>query len=185
MALVALSPPAQVACIGISIIRIGVSLWKHCNRHKRAAAKCITSAEEEVAKVFKCVDDDNVYNIDDYTEAAGNAVDVIDTSVAVRRKVRKRCKAPFRAYLVKIGKAKFGLLRRTEANFMCVRKYLYDECVTHGVLARHIVQNVDFAAEMVFIPMAYELEKLAIKHTQHVYDSKTVAGLLGDDLGSH
>lgn len=107
------------------------------------------------------------------------ALDTIETSGKVKRRVR--AKAPFRAYLVKIGKAKFGRLRNSEANRLCVRKYLFDACVEHGVMARHIMDNVDFATEMVFIPSASELARLAIKHTQFNVDCKGIEAELGFD----
>jgi hypothetical protein len=179
------SPQAQVAVVAFQAARVGWQLWQHFNRHKRLANAYVSSTTNAVDDVIALVSDSNIVTIDDVTEQAPQAVDVLDTTVATRRKLKKRSKAPFRAYLVKIGKAKFGLIKRSEANFMCVRKFLYDACVEHGVLARHIVENVDFAAEMVFVPLAYELERLAIRHTQPVVDHKIVADLLGDDRGDH
>jgi len=185
MALVFVSPPTQAVFIAASAIKVGVCLWKHLNRHKIQANTIIKQTENQVADVIKRVEEETLVGIDDLTDEAVGAVDVLDSTTPKRRKLRKRCKAPFRAYLVKVGKAKFGLLKRSEANYMCVRKFLFDECVQHGLVARHIVENLDFATEMVFVPMAYELSKLAIKHTETVNNNNIVASLLGRDESCH
>jgi hypothetical protein len=70
-------------------------------------------------------------------------------------------------------------LQRTNANYLCVRKYLYDQCVEHGVLARHIAFNVDFAAEMVFVPAAWELRQAAVQGDKLVKHRCAVEGALG------
>ncbi len=72
----------------------------------------------------------------------------------------------FRNFLVKSGQAKFGCPTRNEANRLVVRKYLYDICVDHGLLARHIVDHLDIATELVFVPSNNILVAAAIRHTQ-------------------
>jgi NADH/NAD ratio-sensing transcriptional regulator Rex len=177
------SPQAQAAVVVVQAARVGWALWQHFNRHKRAANAVVKKTDVAVSEVVNLITDDNVMSIDDVSSSITSALDTVDNTITVRRVIRKRSKAPFRAYLVKIGKAKFGLLKRTQANYMCVRKFLYDACVDHGVLARHIVENVDFATELVFVPMAYELERMAIKHSGTVKDHRIVADLLGDEAG--
>jgi len=145
------------------------------------ARKIVDKVNIEVGQVFDCIESSNIDVVDDVADiVSNNAIDSVDTVGKVKRRVR--CKAPFRAYLVKIGKAKFGRLKRNEANRMCVRKYLYDNCIEHGVLARHIMDNVDIATEMVFIPSASELKRLAVKKTQYNLDCKMVETHLGIDL---
>jgi len=175
-----LSPVAQSAIILSGTVQVGYVFYKYLTRYKRQAAKYISIAETEVRDVSSHVETDFTLEIDDVTDVvSSNTLDVMDSSVAVKRKVKRRCKAPFRAYLVKIGKARFGLLNRNEANKMCVRKFLYDACVVHGVLARHIIENIDFATEMVFIPMAYELTEMAIHSTKMSKERDAVATILG------
>ncbi len=84
----------------------------------------------------------------------------------VRRKPVRRHGGVFRNYLVQEGKAKFGTPTRSSANTLVVRKYLYDKCREHGVLARHINENLDFAVEMVFVPSENELIAAAVRHTE-------------------
>jgi hypothetical protein len=68
---------------------------------------------------------------------------------------------------------------------MCVRKFLYDACVSHGVLARHINENLDFAVEMVFIPTKSDMIRMAMRKTAAVSDCTKVAALLGSDVGDN
>lgn len=179
-----LSPVAQSAIILSGAVQVGYAVYRRLTRHNRKAKQFIATAESEVREVITHVEADLSLEIDDVTDIVSNdTLDVMDTSVAIKRKVKRRCKAPFRAYLVKIGKARFGLLKRNEANRMCVRKFLYDACVVKGVLARHIIENIDFATEMVFIPMAYELTEMAVQHTTAGKDRNAVATILGRDSG--
>jgi hypothetical protein len=146
----------------------------------------ISEANSEVTEVIREVELTSESNIDDVTESvSATAIETLDDTVKARRVVRKRQKAPFRAYLVKIGKAKFGCPRRNEANLMCVRKFLYDACVSHGVLARHINENLDFAVEMVFIPTKSDMIRMAMRKTAAVSDCTKVAALLGSDVGDN
>jgi len=162
----------------------GKKAYDYYYRHRAVARAVINQVNSEVQTVIDHVNDVIVDEVDDVTTiVSANAIDSSDNSGGVKRRVRS--KAPFRAYLVKIGKAKFGLLRRTDANILCVRKYLYDNCILHGVLARHINDNVDFATELVFVPMRDELCKLALKHTSVVSDCHSVAAVLGLRFGDN
>ncbi len=100
----------------------------------------------------------------------------------VNGKIPRRKRGSFRNFLVMQGKAKFGTPKLTEANRMCVRKYLYDICKEHHVLPRHIVDNLDFAVEMVMIPSEPELKALALrKSVQSKTRSLVRKALVGDD----
>jgi hypothetical protein len=177
-----LSPIVSTAIILSGTVKVGYAYYRHLTRHRREANKHIATAENEVREVATWVETDLTLEIDDVTDVVSSqALDVMDNTITVQRKVKRRQKAPFRAYLVKIGKAKFGLLKRNEANKMCVRKFLYDACVIKGVLARHIIENIDFATEMVFIPMAYELNEMAVRSTTLAKDRDAVAAVLGRD----
>ncbi len=81
-----------------------------------------------------------------------------------RRLVRH--KGCFRNYLVRSAQAKYGCPSRNEANRLVVRKYLYDLCTERGLLARHIVEHLDVATELVFIPNKSQLTAAAIRHTE-------------------
>jgi hypothetical protein len=77
-----------------------------------------------------------------------------------------RHKGRFRSYLVRSAQAKFGCPLRNEANRLVVRKYIYDLCTERGLLARHIVDHLDIATELVFIPSRAQLTAAAIRHTE-------------------
>jgi len=186
MALAFMSPAGQTVAIGVGIVKVGIALFKHFNRHRIHAEKIITAVDQEIKDVVDYVNTDLVLDLDDVTDKESSAaLDTVDVTIVTRRSVKRRCKAPFRAYLVKTGKAKFGLLKRTQANYMCVRKFLYDQCVQHGVLARHINDNLDFATELVFVPMKSDLQRLAIKKTYRTKELGAVADLLGRDPSDH
>jgi len=168
------------------MFKVGWSLYQHFNRHKVRADKIVIQVDSDIKDVIDQVNTDMVLELDDVTDKESNAaLDVVDNSIITRRSVKRRCKAPFRAYLVKTGKAKFGLLKRNQANYMCVRKFLYDLCVQHGVLARHINDNLDFATELVFVPMKSDLQRLAIKKTNRTKELGAVADILGRDPSDH
>jgi hypothetical protein len=162
---------------------LGYGAWKVYNHYNRAGIykrKLILSADKVVKNVIDEMNKSSDDEIDDVTDLVNvNVIDSVDNSVVAKRRVRSR--APFRAYLVKIGKAKFGSINHSNANVLCVRKYLYDACIAHGVLARHICDNVDIATELVFVPTVSELTKLAIRHTRTVRDIRDVASILGVD----
>lgn len=98
---------------------------------------------------------------------------------AVGTAVRK--KAAFRNYLVMAGKAKFGCPVRNESNRLVVRKHLHDLCVDRGLIARHIIDHLDIATELVFIPSREQLIALALPHTEL---SKIRVGVSNDLGGS-
>lgn len=142
-------------------------LYKRTDRYKISQIQAV--ADGEVEEVLTALSDKATETIDDVAEVTtAGTVDTMDKSNAVRRKVPKRKRGSFRAYLVRIGKAKFGNIKNTSANRMCVRKFLYDACVDHGVLARHIVENIDIATELVFVPTDTELKLRAVSQTNAV-----------------
>jgi hypothetical protein len=172
-----MSPDAQLLIIAAATTKVAYSCYKYFTRHERQAARIVDSTQLQVEQVI-----DEVTNGIDFAEDVllEQCTDVIDTTVMeVSKRRRVRAKAPFRAYLVRCGKAKFGSLKRTTANIMCVRKYLYDLCVEHGVLARHISENLDFATMLVFVPMKDDLRAHAIMKTLVVSEAFSVAKLLG------
>ncbi len=105
---------------------------------------------------------------------------VIDSTEEVQNIIKKRKhRGLFRNYLKVQGKAKFGCPSDTPANRMVVRKYLVDLCVDKGLLARHIVDNVDFAVSMVFVPSHQEVMAAAVSHTQKAKDRGWLLKKLG------
>ncbi len=152
--------PSDIA-VAIIVGKVGygyvVNWWKRRNLHK----KYIKVAEDDLNLTERITNNDNDDHID--IEDVLATVD-IEERTPVRRRVRHR--GLFRSYLIQVGKAKFGTPTRTAANTMCVRKFLYDECVSHGVLARHIVDNLDFAVEAVYVPSRSELLAKAVRHTK-------------------
>jgi hypothetical protein len=107
-------------------------------------------------------------------ETALNTSDDLDevapADIAGLPKRRPKRRGSFRAHLVVIAKAKFGCPKRTVANSMCIRKFLYDYCVDNNVLPRHIAMNVDFAVESVFVPTEDEVLARAVAHGRKARD---------------
>jgi hypothetical protein len=95
-------------------------------------------------------------------------------------KRRPKRRGSFRAHLVVMAKAKFGSPKRTTANTMCVRKYLYDYCVDNHVLPRHIAMNIDFAVEAVFVPTEDEILAKAVAHTAKARKRVAMRDSFGD-----
>lgn len=58
----------------------------------------------------------------------------------------------FQAKMVRIAKGEFGLLERSEANRLMVRKFVRDYMREHGVRPTHIGMHVDLVVAMFFIP---------------------------------
>jgi hypothetical protein len=63
----------------------------------------------------------------------------------------------FQAKLVAIAKAEFGLLPRTQANRLMVRKFLRDHMRERGMRPTHIVQHLDVGVACFFIPSAQDM----------------------------
>lgn len=151
---------------------MGYGLYKRYYADWFKAERIIKEAEVEVKIVLDEIEKGLDFETHQIADAiSSQTMDVIENTT-VKRKVR--AKAPFRAFLVKAGKAKFGLPNVTDANRMCIRKYLYDLCVSHGVIARHIAENVDFATEMVFIPTTWEMKTAAITKTETTVNKQKV-----------
>lgn len=170
--------------IGISVIKTGIAVFNYLNRHRRSAERIIRKTNTEVVDVIRQYDNNLLPEIDDVTAVVRpTTIDTLDHIQPIRRRVR--IKAPFRAYLVRCGKAKFGQIRISEANRLVVRAYLYNICVSHGVLARHIADNLDFATRMVFVKLKSDLVEMAVNKTKTVKDCASVAAYLGGNLGNN
>ncbi len=141
--------------VAVVIGSVGYSWIKHWLRKRDLVKDYIQVASD----IQKHAEKDVVLELEDVTE---------DVDIEVRaEKPRKRVRhhGLFKSYLVQVGKAKFGCPSRTKANELVVRKFLYDKSVEHGVIARHIAQNLDIAVQLVFVPSKSELLALAVKHT--------------------
>lgn len=172
--------------IAQALIYLGVSglilIWFY-ERYFGDRAMAIKAATAMVGGIRDELENGFDLDLDDVTVVVSqNTLDTIDVG-NVKLKRRPRTKAPFRSWLIKIAKAKFGTPKRTEGNRMCVRKFMYDHCVEHGVLARHIWENVDIATEMVFVPTKSELHCAAIKHVTEIKRDINTFNALGG--GSH
>lgn len=173
-----MSSDAQLLVIAAATAKVAYSCYKYFTRHERRAARIVSSTQLQVEQVIDEVTNGIDFAEDVLLEQCTDAIDTAVTTAVTKRRI-VRAKAPFRAYLVRCGKAKFGSLKRTTANIMCVRKYLYDLCVEHGVLARHISENLDFATTLVFVPMRDDLRAHAIMKTLVVSEAFSLAKLLG------
>lgn len=58
----------------------------------------------------------------------------------------------FRAHMVMLAKAEFGLLKRLESNRLMVRKFLLGEMRSHGLRPQHIAAQLDIIVSLFFIP---------------------------------
>lgn len=113
--------------------------------------------------VAKAAEEQLTYEINAPTDDTTEVVELLNKK-AVGRAVKH--KGSFRNYLVQTGKAKFGCPTRNEANRLVVRKFIYDLCADHGLIARHINDHIDIATELVFIPSRDQLIALAMAHTE-------------------
>lgn len=136
---------------------------------RSTASRYIELAGEQFVASEQITD---ILDIEDVSETVD-----IEPKEVVRRKVKHR--GLFRSYLIQVGKAKFGTPSRTGANTLCIRKFLYDECVKHGLVARHIVENLDFAVEAVYVPSKHELLAKAVRHSNTVKRRFSVSRELG------
>jgi hypothetical protein len=171
------SAAVQSAFVVYEIGKIGYHLYKRYHADWYKAQKIVAAADVEIKSVMDEVENGIDLEVQHIADAiSSQTMDVIENNTTKRR---VRAKAPFRAFLVKAGKAKFGLPNVTDGNRMCIRKYLYDICVSHGVIARHIAENVDFATEMVFIPTAWEMRNAAMSDTKTVRTKARVMKHLG------
>ena len=73
-------------------------------------------------------------------------------------------------------------MERTRSNELVVRKYMYDYCKDHGVLARHIASNLELALGLFFIPTKEEVVGLAIARTQIAQRRKDAIEQLRDPI---
>lgn len=172
-----LSECTQNLIVIAGIAKCGYLAWRSYTG-RDIADKYRAKAEVQVLQVVDEYENGINFEIDDVTDVvSSNVVDSVEIKTKVKRRVRQR--APFRAYLVRIGKAKFGVLADTPANRMCVRKYLYDACIDHGVLARHIADCLDIAVSLVFVRTDSELINAAAASCNYVKKQSWVASLLG------
>ena len=99
-------------------------------------------------------------------DAPDDIISEYDDSPPDEKPVTVKHRGSFRNYLVRCGQAKFGCPVRNEANRLTVRKYLYDLCVERKLIARHIVDHLDIATELVFVPSRNQIIAAAIRHTE-------------------
>lgn len=164
---------ASSVLVTVQIAKLVYGWGKYWYTKKSTAEKLIEIAERIVVLDEKIHDAPGDLDVNDALEE----VDLQVTAGKVRRRVRHH--GLFRNYLVMSARAKFGCPGRTGANVLVVRKFLYDLCVEHGVLARHIVENLDFAVEVVFMPSTADLLAKAVRHTKR-YEERT---RVRDELG--
>lgn len=144
---------------------------------RRSALK---SAQEQLDDVLEavCEVSDHIEEVADECEDVFPDIDI--TQPLIRKRSRKpKHRGSFRAHLMSIAKAKFGCPKRTLANTLCIRKFLYDYCVEQHVLPRHIAMNIDFAVESVFVPSQQEIVSRAVGHTKEA----KIRGWLRDSFG--
>jgi hypothetical protein len=63
----------------------------------------------------------------------------------------------FQAKLITMAKTEFGLLPRTSANKLMVRKFLRDAMREHGMRPSHILQHLDVSVACFFIPSSQDI----------------------------
>lgn len=128
--------------------------------NKRSIREKYISHAFEIQTTHELVTEDQTDELFVHLEPAENTF-TEKPEIAIRRR-----KGVFRNYLVRMGQAKFGCPSRNEANRLVVRKYLYDLCIDHKLLARHICSHLDVATELVFVPSTDQLTAAAVRHTR-------------------
>lgn len=58
------------------------------------------------------------------------------------------------------AKQKFPLIRKSEANYLVVRRFIYDRLKEHGVRVSHIKTVLPLAIELAFVPDESEIEAI-------------------------
>jgi len=99
----------------------------------------------------------------------------------------------FQAKLVAIAKAEFGLLGRTQANRLMVRKFLRDHMRERGMRPTHIAQHLDVSVACFFIPSEQDMiaHQLGASREALTRDAmintawQSAYGFLGRMLGFH
>jgi hypothetical protein len=143
------SAPALAVTVGVLCYK----WYKHWRSHKTLAERFVCTATQVQSTV------------DTVSDSQKDQLDTKLKDPECSSKTKTRHHGVFRNYLVASGQAKFGVPKRNEANRLTVRKYLYDLCKEHGLLARHIVEHLDIATELVFIPTRPQLIAAAVRST--------------------
>lgn len=145
---------ALAACVGKTVISYGCRRWdRYWLRKKYIQQAAVEQYDHETVEEVHAEALDLLLGSDpEHTQ-----VDVV--------KAATRHRGSFRNYLVRSAQAKFGCPLRNEANRLTVRKFIYDLCVEHKLLARHICDHIDIATELVFIPSRNQLLACAVRHT--------------------
>ncbi len=149
-----------------------------CGRYwwnKRTLREIYVARASAVQLEYEAVTDEQADNLDEIIDRA-----LSDGATKLEKTAARRHKGVYRNHLVQVGQAKFGCPTRNEANRLTVRKFLYDTCVSDGLLARHINFNIDVATELVFVPSRHQLTAAAIRHTEL---SRLRQGVLTDLAG--
>jgi hypothetical protein len=161
---------------GVAAVSAGVFVYRWWS-HWREIRELVAKADAEVREVMSS-DDGEDLAINHFLDVASEQLEYSKTE-APKRRVRRHCRGLFRKYLIRQIKAKFGTVADTAANRLVLRKYGYDICREHGVIARHIVENLDFAVEAALIPSDRDLVNRAMKHSEERARRKTLLDRLG------
>lgn len=91
----------------------------------------------------------------------------------------------FQARVVCIAKAEFGLLPRSQANKLMVRKYLRDYMREHGMRSTHIAQHLDVCVALVFIPSEQDIIAHQLGASKAAHDRDGLINTLWDSAYGH
>jgi len=127
---------------------------------------------EQAAQILNCIEQA------DSCDSVAECLDEVEVDETIRECKKLRSKALYSKYVVNCAKNKFGSLVRNQANMAIVRKFVLDEMVEHGVIARHISKTIDAIVETVFVHSERELVALAIRHTKKAKERAKVARAL-------
>lgn len=76
----------------------------------------------------------------------------------------------FQSKLITLAKSEFGLLKRTEANRLMVRKFMRDHMREHGVRPSHIAAHLDKSVAIFFIPTKMDIEAVQVGATSLAHE---------------
>jgi hypothetical protein len=104
---------------------------------------------------------------------------------------KRYSRGAFQAKVIKVAKAEFGYLKRSEANRLMVRKYMRDLMRDRGMRPSHIAHHVDICVAIFFIPSRVDMEAHQIGAARDAHERNSVMitawesffGPLGSMLG--
>jgi hypothetical protein len=94
--------------------------------------------------------------------------DEVVLSSAEQRTWTRRSHKSLIVILSQEAKNRFPLIRKSEANYLVVRRYIHDRLTEHGVRPWRIRSVIEIAVELAFVPDEYQIEAATFAATAQV-----------------